>query len=165
MKKFLNNWIFIVFLISLIAITSALIAEHIFGFSPCKLCIKQRYGYYVIITLITLFYLFRFKKNIFLAILIEFSIFYGLFYSLWHLGIEQKILTGPKSCAGMILNSDSIENLKNQILNQPIINCSEITWIMFGLSAATINSLVLILILFFNTMYIKSNLYDSEKNN
>ena len=96
--------------------------------------------------------------------LFRFSSFTGLFYSIWHIGIENKILSGPASCSGTLSQTDSIQNLKQQIANQAIVNCSEITWTIGGLSAATLNSLLLLLILFFNTMFILQYFYGSKKN-
>ena len=163
MNRLLNNWLFLLFTLSLIALISALTAEFFFDLAPCKMCLKQRHPYYAIIILILLFYFFRRVKNIWLFILNEFAILYGLFYAIWHVGIEQKILPGPSSCSGTLSNTNSIQNLKEQISNQPIVNCAEISWTMLGLSAATINSILLLLILFFNSIYILQNFYGAKK--
>jgi disulfide bond formation protein DsbB len=163
MNRLLNNWLFLLFTLSLIALISALTAEFFFDLAPCKMCLKQRHPYYAIIIFIVLFYFFRKIKNIWLFILSEFAILYGLFYAIWHVGIEQKILPGPSSCSGTLSNTNSIQNLKEQISNQPIVNCAEISWTMLGLSAATINSILLLLILFFNSIYILQNFYGAKK--
>ena len=163
MNRILNNWLGIIFTLSFVAIISALIAEYFFNLIPCKMCLKQRYPYYAIILLITFFYFFPKFKNIWLYILIELAIIYGLFYSIWHVGIEQKILTGPASCSGTLLKTNSIQNLKEQINNQAIVSCADINWIIFGLSAATINSILLLFILIFNSIYLIQNFYDQKK--
>jgi len=165
MNYILKRWVFILFILSIIAICSALFAEHFLDLAPCKMCLKQRYPYYAIILLIIVFYFFRKNKNIWLFIINEMAIIYGLFYAIWHAGIEQKILNGPLSCSGKLSKSESIQNLKDQIINQSIVNCSEISWKIFDLSAATINSLVLLLILIFNTIYIYNYYYGSKKIN
>ena len=87
-------------------------------------------------------------------ILAKIIILYGLFYAIWHVGIEQKILEGPASCSGALIQTDSVQELKQQITNKPVINCSEIIWSIGGLSAATINSILLILIFVFNTIFL-----------
>ena len=89
----------------------------------------------VLIIIILFSYFFRQIKNILLFILSEFAILYGLFYSIWHVGIEQKVLSGPASCSGTLSNTNSIQNLKEQISNQPIVNCTDISWTILGLSA------------------------------
>ena len=119
-----RHWIGILFSISLLAIASALIAEHLFDLAPCKMCLKQRHPYYAIIIMVTLFYLFRKSLSLWLYLLSHAAILYGLFYAAWHVGIEQKILFGPASCSGILNQTNSIESLKQQIENQAIINCS-----------------------------------------
>ena len=163
MKNILKNWIIILFVLSLIAIISALNAEFFFDLAPCKMCLKQRHPYYIIIIITILFYFFKQIKNIWLYIAIEFSTLYGLFYTIWHIGIEQKILTGPASCSGTLSQTNSIQELKNQINNQDIINCSEISWVILGFSAATINSILLLLILILNSIYIVQTYHYDKK--
>jgi disulfide bond formation protein DsbB len=164
MKRILNSWLIIVFVLSIFAIASALFAEFVLDLTPCKMCLKQRHPYYLIILLIILFNFFKQTRNIWLYVFIQIFLIYGLFYSIWHIGIENKILSGPASCSGTLSQTDSIQNLKQQIANQAIVNCSEITWTIGGLSAATLNSLLLLLILFFNTMFILQYFYGSKKN-
>ena len=164
MMRIINNWLNIFFILSIVAITSALVAEFFFDLAPCKMCLKQRHPYYAIIFLIILFYFFRQTKNIWLFVLCQIALLYGLFYSAWHVGIEQKILPGPASCSEMLSQTDSIQNLKQQITNQAIVNCSEITWAVFGLSAATLNTLLLLFLLIFNTIFIVQYFYDTKKN-
>ena len=94
----------------------------------------------------------------------QLAILYGLFYSVWHVGIEKKIFKGPESCSGIISVTNSIKDLKEQIANQPIVSCSEVSWAMFGISAAIINSILLLLILIFNSIFIVRNLLWSKKN-
>ena len=164
MIRIFNNWLNILFVLSIIAITSAFIAEFFFDLAPCKMCLKQRHSYYAIIFLVILFYIFRHTKNIWLFIFSQIALLYGFFYAVWHVGIEQKILPGPASCSGILSQTNSIQNLKQQITNQAIINCSEITWAVFGLSAATLNALLLLFLLFFNTIFIVQYFYDAKKN-
>ena len=102
-------------------------------------------------------------SNIWLYIFTELAVLYGLFYSIWHVGIEQNLLTGPSSCSGKLEEGSSVSDLKEQILNQAVINCNEISWSMLGLSAATLNSLLLFLLLLFNTIFILKIYNDNEK--
>ena len=59
MKFILKNWVALLFILSLVAIISALIAEYFFDLAPCKMCLKQRYPYYTIILLTLFFYFFK----------------------------------------------------------------------------------------------------------
>ncbi len=165
MSYLIRYWAVILFTLSIIAISSAFIAEYVFNLSPCKMCLYQRYPYYFIIGVFILFYLIRKISNIWLYILTELAIFYGLFYSIWHVGIEKKLILGPSNCSAFIKKTNSIEGLKEQILNKTIVNCNDITWSILGLSAATINTILLFLFLLFNTIFIIKVFYEKEKNN
>ena len=162
MNIILKNWIIILFSICCIALLTALYAEYFLNLAPCEMCLKQRHPYYAIIIILILFYFFQQLKNIWLFILASIAIIYGLFYAIWHVGIEQKLLPGPTSCSGTLSTTNSIQNLKDQINNQPIINCSDISWTILTLSAATINSVLLLLILAFNSIYIYKNYYGQK---
>ena len=163
MKKILKHWINILLLLSFIALASAFIAEYFFNLLPCKMCFNQRYSYYAIIIFISIFYLFKKKFKIIILLFNQLAIIYGLFYALWHTGIERQIFSGPASCSGTFLKTNSIDNLKEQINNQAIVNCSDIAWSVMGFSAATINSMLLLFILFFNSICILHIIYEQKK--
>ena len=159
----LRNWFYIVSFISLIAISIALIAEYIFNLQPCVMCLKQRQPYYFILLIFILFYFFKNINNLWFYLLVQLASLYGLFYSIWHVGIEQKILSGPASCSGGLSISESVENLKEQIIGKAIINCEDVVWGFLGISAATINTFLLLLIFFLNAIYIQKH-HASKKN-
>ena len=163
MRYLIRYWAIAVFLLSVLAIANALIAEFIFNILPCEMCYKQRYPYYFIISIFIVFYFINKTSNIWLYVLTELAVIYGLFYSVWHVGIEQNLLSGPSNCSGKLEEASSVSNLKEQILNQAVINCNEISWSILGLSAATLNSLLLFLLLLFNTIFIFKIYNDKEK--
>ena len=163
MNYIIRYWGIIFFFLCLVAIFSALIAEYFFHISPCQMCLNQRYPYYFIISIFVVFYFISKTSNIWLYVLSELAVLYGLFYSIWHVGIEHNLLTGPSSCSGKLIGADSVSDLKEQILNQAVINCNEVSWSMLGLSAATLNSLLLFLLLLFNTIFIIKTYDDKEK--
>ena len=156
-------WFYLVTLFSVIALTSAFIAEFYFNLAPCEMCLKQREPYYVIILGFILIAILRWQDRIWFYLSVQILSVYGLFYSIWHVGIEQKILPGPNSCSGGIKTSNSAENLKEQIMEKAVINCEDIVWSFFGISAATINTFLLLLIFILNAIYIQQY-YASKKN-
>ena len=164
MKILKNNWMLIVFLISFFAIVSALTAEYFFEIIPCKMCLYQRYPYYFIIVMGLIFFFIKQFFYIWHLLLIECALFYGIFYATWHVGIEKKILSGVPGCVTSFDNTNSLINLKNQILNQAIITCDEISWTILGLSAATINALVLLFLIIFNTIFLIQCFYLKKEN-
>ena len=159
LKKY---WFNIVFLISIIAISSALVAEIFFYLEPCRMCLKQREPYYAIILVFLIFTIFKLKNKFWFYGFIQIISIYGLFYSIWHVGIENNILEGPSECSAGLEISNDVSSLKEQIITKTVISCDEIIWSIFGLSAATINSLLLILIFIINIIYLK-NEYSSQK--
>ena len=165
MKIIKNNWTLIVFFISFFAIGSALTAEYFFEIYPCKMCLYQRYTYYFIIIIGLIFFFINKFFHIWHLLLIECALCYGIFYAIWHVGVEQKILTGLSECSTFFDNTNSLIELKNQILNQAIITCEEISWTILGLSAATMNAIVLLFLLIFNTTFLVQYFYHKEKIN
>ena len=94
MNTLKKHWVVIVLLISSAAILSALIAEYVFDILPCQMCLYQRYPYYFII-LFSIIYIIT--KKIPLASyywINSFAFAIGLFFSVWHIGIAQKIIDG-----------------------------------------------------------------------
>ena len=162
----LKYWNYILFLISLVSILSALIAEYLFNLQPCELCLKQRHPYYFIIGLTIINFLIPISYKTYLFLLIQLSSVYGLFYAIWHVGVENKILKGPSGCsAGLNISSNTID-LKEQILSKQVLSCDEVVWSLFGLSAASINTIILLVIFILNANYIYNNYAPKkEKNN
>ena len=155
-------WFYLITLFSVIALASALIAEYYFDLQPCAMCLKQREPYYIIITGFILVMILKWQDKIWFYVGVQIVSIYGLFYSLWHVGIENKILAGPSSCSGGLNISTNTSSLKEQIISKAVINCEEVAWSIFGLSAATMNSLLLFLIFIINAIYIV-NVYGFKK--
>ena len=156
-------WFWIISILSIIAISSALTAEYIFNLEPCSMCVKQRYPYYFILVIFVLFLVIHQFPRIWFYLGVQLASVYGLFYSIWHVGIEQNVLSGPSSCSGGLSTSESVENLKEQIIGKAVINCEDVVWSFFGISAATVNTFLLLLIFILNAIYIKKH-YASKKN-
>ena len=161
--KLFHYWFWGIGILSIAAVSSALIAEYILHLDPCSMCLKQRHPYYFIIIIFVLFLLIHKLPRIWFYLGVQLASIYGLFYSIWHVGIEQNILSGPASCSGGLSTSDSAQNLKEQIIEKNVINCEDVVWSFFGVSAATINTLLLLLIFILNAIYIQIH-YASKKN-
>ena len=155
-------WFYLVTLFGVVALASAFIAEFYFNLAPCEMCLKQREPYYIIITGFTLITILKWQDRIWFYLGVQIISIYGLFYSIWHVGIENKILSGPAGCSDGLNITNNASDLKEQILSKPVINCEDVAWSIFGLSAATINSLLLFLIFILNAIYIFNN-YGAKK--
>ena len=155
-------WFWIVSILSLVAIIAALIAELIFNLEPCSMCLKQRHPYYFIIIAFIIFALLKWQKKIWFYVGVQLASIYGLFYAFWHVGIENKILPGPSECSAELKLSNNVSELKDQIMSKPVISCEEVIWSFFGISAATINTFIVLAIFIINAIYLYK-LYGSKK--
>ncbi len=156
-----KNWYVILLAISIFSISLALIAENYFNLQPCTLCLKQRHPYYffILISFIGLFISYHLRY--YLSFLIQLGTVYGIFYSVWHVGVENKLLKGPAGCSVNLSISENKNDLKEQIFNQQIISCDEVIWSLFGFSAASINTIVMLFIFILNALYIYN--YDNKE--
>ena len=140
-----NLLIKLIFLVSIVALISALFIEYILGHQPCNLCILERFPYLIAIIIILFNYKFsQFEKFFILLLTIIFSI--GTILSLYHLGIEQGFVQESLVCdlksGSNLLSKDEI--LKQ--LQQKNVNCKDVTFKIFGLSLTSYNILMSLLI-------------------
>ena len=150
-------WFYILGLLSILALGSAFVAEFYFDLAPCEMCLKQREPYFVIITGFIIITILKWQKLIWFYLGVQIISIYGLFYSIWHVGIENRFLPGPAGCSSGLNMTSNTSSLKEQILSKPVINCEDVIWSIFGLSAASINSLLLFLIFILNAIYVWNN--------
>ena len=133
-KKILN----LILLFSILAIITAYIVQYVLGHQPCNLCLIERipYIFSIIIILVCLFYN-KFEKIT--LIILSLTFFSATLLSIYHFGIEQGFITESLVCD---LNSPINELTKEALLNQlkelPI-TCKDVTFKVFGLSLATFN--------------------------
>ena len=160
----LKHWNSLLIIISLIAISSALIAEYIYGLQPCELCLKQRYPYYLIIVVALIIFFIPNLYKLLMYVLVQLATIYGIFYSIWHVGVEKKLFQGPTGCSTGLSKSSNTADLKEQIFSKSVISCDEVIWSFFGISAASLNTIVLLFIFIINGLYIYSNYAKKEKN-
>ena len=59
----------------------------------------------------------------------------------FHVGVEQGWWQGTAECGSTLDLTLSPEELKNQLMNQPLVRCDEVTWSLFGISMAGYNFL------------------------
>ena len=156
-----NNFVLIViFLLLIISIISAFVIEYGLGHKPCKLCLYQRYPYYISILL--LMSIFVLKKNIrvhFLFLSIVF--FLGAVIAFYHFGIEQGFFKESTVCTANNLDQIlSKEDLLKQ-LKQNTISCKDITFRFLGLSLASINTIFSLILSYIFFMMFKN--YENNK--
>ena len=139
----------IIFILSVISLTSAYFIEYVLGHKPCNLCLIERIPYGLsIILIITIFVLKKNEKFIVLLLILTFV--FSLAISIYHFGIEQGFFQESAVCNVKNFSENvTKEDLLKQ-LNARIISCKDVTFRIFGLSLTSINiviSLFFVLIL------------------
>tara|TARA_B100000214_G_scaffold367774_1_gene338364 strand:- start:380 stop:862 length:483 start_codon:yes stop_codon:yes gene_type:complete len=140
MNKNTNITLLTILLLLALSVFSAYIVEYGLGHKPCKLCLYQRYPYYISIFLI--FNIIIIKKYIKLSLLILSLVsLIGSFVAFYHFGIEQGFFNESLVCNVQNLDQNfSKEDILKQ-LSENTISCKTVTFRVFGLSLATINTI------------------------
>ena len=145
----LNNNKFILNSILAFSILSLAIAYYIqygLGHKPCNLCLIERIPYISTIILIPVIFLINAFKKLIASILMLFFVF-GAIVSFYHFGIEQGFFSESLVCVLDNNNNNlSKEDLLKQLENKTAISCKDVTFRFLGLSLATINTVISILL-------------------
>ena len=136
-KKINKYLIFILFFI-FITLISAYFIQYSLGHKPCKLCIYERFPYFIaILLLIGILLSPKYQKITLLILSIVFLC--GVFLSFYHFGIEQGFFVESFICESKSFSKSlSKEQLLEQ-LKQNYISCKDVSFTILGLSLATIN--------------------------
>ena len=137
-----NTYIILVsiFSILILSLFSAYYIEFVLGHKPCKLCIYQRYPYFIsILLLINIFFL---KKLVRLCLLfLSLVSLFGSILAFYHFGIEQGFFSESIICEAPILDENLTKKEILKQLSEKAISCKIVTFKVFGLSLASINTI------------------------
>jgi len=134
-------------LLAVAALGTAWYSQLVLDLAPCKLCLEQRYAYYL---------------DIPLALLIGFAAWRGApawllgtglavlglialgnaGLAAYHAGVEWGIWAGPSDCSGPILDLGKAGGLLAQLDTVKVVRCDEVQWRFLGLSFAGYNVLL-----------------------
>ena len=120
----------------------ALIMQFGFGVLPCELCLWQRVPFAAAALLALIAVVARPYGNHTQFLLglcaVLFLVNTGL--AVFHSGVERHWWEFHSACTGSALSHvKSIEELRQELLNKPVVRCDEISWSIFGLSMANLN--------------------------
>ena len=130
--------LYLILLFSVFALSAAYFIEYILGHQPCNLCLIERIPYAISIIIIVIF-LFAQKFEKIILIILSIVFFAAALLSFYHFGIEQGFIKESLVCD---LNSPSNELSREALLDQlkvMTISCKDVTFKIFGLSLATFN--------------------------
>ena len=130
---------------SILSLTIAYFIQYVLGHKPCNLCIIERIPYIAAIILISLIFILNRYQKIISSLILIFFIF-GAVVSFYHFGIEQGFFSESLVCD--LGNSQPInkEELLNQLKKAEIVSCKDVTFRFLGLSLATINTIISIIL-------------------
>ena len=130
---------------SILSLSIAYIIQYVLGHKPCNLCIIERIPYIAAIILISLIFILNRYEKIISSLILAFFIF-GIVVSFYHFGIEQGFFSESLVCD--LGNSQPInkEELLNQLKKAEIVSCKDVTFRFLGLSLATINTIISIIL-------------------
>ena len=130
---------------SILSLSIAYFIQYVLGHKPCNLCIIERIPYIAAIILISLIFILNRYQKIISSLILIFFIF-GSVVSFYHFGIEQGFFSESLVCD--LGNSQPInkEELLNQLKKVEIISCKDVTFRFLGLSLATINTIISIIL-------------------
>jgi len=139
MSKIKNKTILnLILLFSVFSLIAAYFIQYVLKHQPCNLCLIERIPYFFSIIVISIC-LFTKKFEKLSLIILSLIFFSSTLIAFYHFAIEQGFINESLVCD---LNNESINLSKEAILNQlkeMPVSCRDVTFKIFGLSLATFN--------------------------
>ena len=118
------------------ALGFAYISQYVFGMEPCVLCLYQRVPYFVAIALLVLSFLLKGQKRLLLVALTGATLFAGAGVALYHVGVEQKVITMEEECGDTAEAVDNLEAMRRQLLGKSYVPCDKPQFVFLSVSMA-----------------------------
>ena len=135
-----NKFLFSILIFISFVLVSAFVIEYQLGHTPCKLCLYERIPYFLSMLLITKIIFFKNYEKITLFIL-SLVFMSSAILAFYHFGIEQGFFSESSACTNNNLSKIlSKEEILEQ-LEKNSISCKEVSFSIFGLSLAAINTI------------------------
>ena len=141
-NKLLLNGILV---FSILSLSIAYFIQYVLEHKPCNLCIIERVPYIAAIILISLIFIINKYEKIISSIILIFFIF-GALVSFYHFGIEQGFFSESLICELSNNKTLNKEELLNQLKKTEIVSCKDVAFKFLGLSLATINTIISIIL-------------------
>ena len=146
MSKIKNKTIFnLILLFNVFALIAAYFIQYFLKHQPCNLCLIERIPYFLSIIVISI-YLFTGKFEKFSLLVLSLIFFSATLIAFYHFGIEQGFIRESLVCdLNIESNNLSKEALLNQLKKLPV-SCKDVTFKIFGLSLATFNIFITLIL-------------------
>ena len=131
----------IILFFSVFALIIAYFIEYILGYKPCNLCLIERLPYIFSIIIISLGLIVKkFEKYILILLMLIFIC--ATIISFYYFGIEQDFFKESALCnSSSKINDLNKQDLLKELQNKNI-SCKNVDFTIFGLSLATINAII-----------------------
>ena len=120
--------------------------QYIGGLAPCILCWWQRYAHMVAIVIAAAALAASGRGSSrpgwALVGVTGLALLAGAGIAAFHVGVEQHWWAGTAECGSPLGTATGIDQLRAQLLAQPIVRCDQIAWALFGVSMAGYNFLL-----------------------
>ncbi|MFN3889905.1 MAG: disulfide bond formation protein B [Beijerinckiaceae bacterium] len=139
----LTGWLTV--LVTAATISGAWVFERL-GFSPCELCLQQRWAYYIGVPLalaaaVTAARAPRAGGGLLAVVALIFA--GSAVFGAWHAGVEWGFWPGPAGCTGdATQRASDMSDFMRQIETTKLVRCDEVSLRIFGLSLAGWNAVI-----------------------
>ena len=146
MSKIKNKTIFsLILLFSIFSLIAAYFIQYVLKHQPCNLCLIERIPYFFSIIVISIC-LFTNKFEKLSLIILSLIFFSATLIAFYHFGIEQGFIKESLVCdLNNESNNLSKEALLNELKTMPV-SCKDVTFKIFGLSLATFNIFITLIL-------------------
>src|SRR5215471_4581911 len=117
----------LVLIASLASLAVAFASQYWGGLQPCVLCWYQRYPYMAIAALGIIGLVVAGRPGVlrFILLLAALAFFIDAGTAAFHVGVEQHWWAGTSECGSLLDLNANPEDLKSQLLQQPVVRCDE----------------------------------------
>ena len=152
-KQINKKFLFALLIFISFILVSTFIIEHNLGHQPCKLCLYERIPYFLsVLFIIKIFFIRIYERETLLILSLVFII--GTCLAFYHFGIEQGFFKESLACTAENLSENITKEELLEQLSQNIISCKDVSFRIFGLSLAAINTIFsLILSVIFTKLF------------
>ena len=142
----------LILLFSIFALFAAYFIQYVLKHQPCNLCLIERIPYFLSIIIISVC-LFTKKFEKLSLIILSLIFFSATLIAFYHFGIEQGFIKESLVCDLDNENNNlSKEALLNQLKKMPV-SCKVVTFKIFGLSLATYNVFITLILSVITTKF------------
>ncbi len=117
--------------------------QYLGGMAPCKLCFWQRYPHVAAIALGAIAMIAPGRFWPFMGMLAALT---TAALGVYHTGVEKGWWEGPTTCTSSGTEGLTADELFDQIMAAPVIRCDEIAWELLGLSMASWNAVMALIL-------------------